>query len=275
MAGIEELDEKKDLNKKSKKDKKKDKTKTKVENNALEEEEETPASKAVLVLVTFLIIVIWLGIFAILIKADVGGFGSTVLAPVLKNVPVVNKILPASSVENSTESEETSYTTVSEAVEHIKSLEKQLEDLNAKSASDDQTITELSSKIEELSIYKEEQASFEEEKEKYYEEVVFSDNAPDIEEYKTFYEGIDPANAEVLYKQVCEQLQEEQEVTEFADAYSKMKPKEAAAIFDGMTDDLQLVARILNAMDSQSRGDILGKMNSDTAAKVTKIMNPS
>mgnify|MGYP000464797592 FL=1 len=42
-----------------------------------------------------------------------------------------------------------------------------------------------------------------------------------------------------------------------------------------MTDNLSLVAKILNAMDAQSRGNILGKMDSATAAKVTKIMNPS
>ena len=53
-----------------------------------------------------------------------------------------------------------------------------------------------------------------------------------------------------------------------------MKPKEAAAIFDTMTDNLSLVANILSAMDTQSRADILGKMNSDTAAQVTKLLEP-
>ncbi|MEE1482318.1 MAG: hypothetical protein UF322_07435, partial [Agathobacter rectalis] len=119
------------------------------------------------------------------------------------------------------------------------------------------------------------QAAFEEEKEKYYEEVVFSDKAPDIKEYKKFYEQVDPANAEILYKQVCEQLEQDDEIKDYAQTYSKMKPKEAAAIFDSMTDNLSLVAKILNAMDAQSRGNILGKMDSATAAKVTKIMNPS
>ena len=42
-----------------------------------------------------------------------------------------------------------------------------------------------------------------------------------------------------------------------------------------MTDNLSLVAKILNAMDSTSRGNILGAMNADTAAQVTKIMEPS
>ncbi len=59
-----------------------------------EEEEEKAGSKLVLALVTVLIIAIWLGIIAILIKTDVGGFGSSVLYPALKDVPYINKILP-------------------------------------------------------------------------------------------------------------------------------------------------------------------------------------
>ena len=54
-----------------------------------------------------------------------------------------------------------------------------------------------------------------------------------------------------------------------------MKPKEAAAIFDTMTDILELVSDILKAMDTESRANILGKMNADTAAKVTEMMEPS
>ena len=116
---------------------------------------------------------------------------------------------------------------------------------------------------------------FEEGKEKFYNEVVFSDQAPDIEQYKEYYESIDPDNAELLYKQVVEQQQTDSKISDYVKGYSQMKPKEAAAIFDTMTDNLNLVAQILENMDAQSRADILGKMNSDTAAKVTEIMNPS
>ena len=111
-------------------------------------------------------------------------------------------------------------------------------------------------------------------REQFYEEVVFSDEAPDIQEYQKYYESIDPANAEILYKQVVEQRQDEEEIEDYVKTYSSMKPKEAAAIFDTMTSDLKLVARILKNMDAQSRADILGKMNSDIAAKVTEIMEP-
>ena len=41
-----------------------------------------------------------------------------------------------------------------------------------------------------------------------------------------------------------------------------------------MTDNLDLVADILENMDAESRGNILANMNQDTAAKVTEIMNP-
>ena len=61
---------------------------------------------------------------------------------------------------------------------------------------------------------------------------------------------------------------------DYVKAYSSMKPKEAAAIFDTMTDNLRLVADILDSMDAQSRANILGKMDAATAAKVTAIMEP-
>ena len=41
-----------------------------------------------------------------------------------------------------------------------------------------------------------------------------------------------------------------------------------------MTDNLSLVARILNAMDSDARGKILGAMKADVAAQVTQLMEP-
>ena len=56
--------------------------------------DESTGSKIVTVLIVLVIVVIWLAIFGVLIKLDVGNFGSEVLYPVLKDVPVVNMILP-------------------------------------------------------------------------------------------------------------------------------------------------------------------------------------
>ena len=135
-------------------------------------------------------------------------------------------------------------------------------------------IEKLQKQIDELTVYKEKQDEFEIEKEKYYEEVVFSDNAPDIKEYKTYYESIDPANAEVLYKQVVEQTAKDEKLANYVSTYSSMKPQQAADIFNTMTDNLDLVADILEAMETEARANILGKMDKDTAAKITQMLKP-
>lgn len=238
------------------------------------EEEEGSSSKLAVALVTLVIIIVWLAILALLIKWDVGGFGSTVMRPLLKDIPYVNRILPDSEDDLSTE-EDYPYKNMDEAVAYIKELEQELAQAQQGSSENSAYIADLEAQSQKLKEYEANEAAFEEEKEKFYNEVVFSDQAPDIEQYKEYYESIDPDNAELLYKQVVEQQQTDSKISDYVKGYSQMKPKDAAAIFDTMTDNLNLVAQILENMDAQSRADILGKMNSDTAAKVTEIMNPS
>jgi len=85
---------------------------------------------------------------------------------------------------------------------------------------------------------------------------------------------MDPETAENLYKEVVKKEAVSDEIKEYAQAYSEMKPKQAAAIFEGMTDNLDLVAKILGVMEPDDRGAILGVMDSTVAAKITKIMDP-
>ncbi len=238
--------------------------------------DESSGSKIAVFFVSLIIVIVWLAIIALLIKWDVGGFGSEVLAPVLKDVPYLNRILPDDAVEElSTEDSEYAYSSMADAVARIKELEVQLAEAQNSSNENADYIAQLEAQAQELQRYKEEEAEFEAEKQSFYEDVVFSDVAPDISEYQKYYESIDPANAEVLYKQVVSQTLQEEEITDYVNTYSSMKPKEAAAIFDTMTDNLELVAQILQGMDAESRGAILGQMNTDTAARVTEIMEPS
>ena len=58
---------------------------------------------------------------------NVGGIGSS-LRPYLKNVPVVNKILPAATDEEIQEETGGKYKSLSEAVDRIKELEAQLDE---------------------------------------------------------------------------------------------------------------------------------------------------
>lgn len=239
-------------------------------------EEESGGGKAAVLFVTLMIIVIWLAILAVLIHFDVGGFGSTVMQPILKDVPYVNKILPNTEEEETKTKEDSKYPykTVDEAVAYIKELEKELADAKESNSENDAYVADLEAQAAQWKEYKENEQKFEEEKAKFYKEVVFSDQAPDINEYKKYYESIDPQNAENLYKQVVEQQEKDDDMSDYVKAYSQMKPKQAAAIFDTMTDNLELVAKILSAMKADARGDILGNMKTDTAAKVTKLMEP-
>lgn len=231
----------------------------------------------IMAFVVLLILAIWLVIFAFLVKMDIGGFGSTVLFPVLKDVPYVNQILPGIEEylpEEVVEDEYAQYETVEQAIARIKELETEVEELkNAGNANADY-IAELEAASAELAEYKANEAAFEELKEKFYEEVVFSENAPDINEYKTYYESIEAENAAAIYKQVISQLQKDEEIEDYVKTYTSMKAKNAAAIFDAMTDDYDLVCQILQAMDASTRSSILSAMSAENAAILTKMMEP-
>ncbi len=245
---------------------------SKQESELSEDEEAGGVSVA---LVTVVIVIIWLAILCLLIKLDVGGFGSSVLAPVLKDVPVVNKILPADAVVT-TDDEEAygGFTSLREAVDYIKELELELEQAQSSSNMDYEEIEQLRAEIARLQTFEDAQVEFERIKTEFYEEVVYAENGPGPEEYQKYYESMDPATAEYLYKQVVEQEQADQEIKDYAQAYSEMKPKEAAAIFEDMTDDLALAAKILYQMSAEDRGKILGAMDPEIAARLTRIMDP-
>lgn len=224
---------------------------------------------------TVLIVFLWIAVVCVIVKLDIGGFGSTVLAPILKDVPVVNKILPGVSLTE-TENPENygGYSSLQEAVDYIKQLELELEQVRTSSSAKDADIERLLKENERLKEFENKQVDFQRIQTQFGEEVIYAENGPGPEEYRKWYEEFDPSTAEYLYKQVIIQEQASKEIQDYAQAYSSMKPKEAAGIFNDMTDNLNLVAKILNAMSAEERGKILGAMDTEVAAKLTKIMDP-
>lgn len=230
-------------------------------------------------LVTALIVVVWIAILCLLIKLDVGGFGSGVLTPVLKDVPVISKILPTATEEEMTieEAEDDSYggyTNLKEAVDYITELELELQRAQSSGAESSEELESLRAEVARLKTFEDNQVEFQRIKTEFYEEVIYAENGPGEEAYKKYYESIDPATAEYLYKQVVQQVEESNEVKEYAQAYSEMKPKAAAGIIEEMTDNLALAARILSVMSAEDRGKILEAMDAKVAARLTKIMDP-
>lgn len=248
-----------------------------LESQERELDEQIDGSSASVVIVTLFIILIWLGILVLLVKMDVGGFGSNVLTPILKDVPVINKILPSESTTETTKNEEAygGYNSLKDAVEQIKTLEKQLDQAQSTNATYAEQIDTLKTEVQRLKTFEDNQVEFQKIKEQFYEEVVYAENGPGADEYRQYYEEMDPTTAEALYKQVIQTEAADKQMQEYANTFSNMQASEAAAILGNMTDNLDLAASILKNLDVSTRGAILGAMDSTIAARIVKIMDPN
>ncbi len=268
-------DEKKKLKEEQKKQKKEAKKRAKeIEAQEVELSADDESGGFFTVIATIGIILVWVAILCVVIKLDVGGFGSKVLTPLLKDVPVVNLILPNSQNSGNISTENGGYTNLNDATEQIKNLELQLQQAQTDNLKLQEDVANLKAENARLQEFEDKQVEFQRIKNEFYEEVVYAENGPGAEAYQKYYESMDPTTAEYLYKQVIAQLQEDKSVQDYASAYSSMKPKKAAAIFEQMTDNLNLAARILKTMSAENRGDILAEMDPAIAAKLTKIMDP-
>lgn len=225
-------------------------------------------------LATIMIVMVWLAVILVIIKLDVGGFGSKVLTPILGEVPVLNRILPGNSVLETNDPESYGgYTSLVDAVDYIRQLELELERAQTANSEKNEEIMELKAEVTRLKEFEQRQVEFQRIKTEFYEEVVYAEKGPGAEAYRKYYEAMDPSTAEYIYRQLVVQLEESREVQDWAAAYSQMKPKQAAQILEKM-EDLNVAARILKTMGAESRGSIMGVMNSEIAAKLTKIMDP-
>lgn len=229
-------------------------------------------NKIITVLIALLIVIIWFAIFGLLIKFDVGGFGSGVLRPIIKDIPLINKILPDISEEELAIEKDYAYRSLAEAVAKIKELETTIENMEDVDREDSEKRKELEAELNRLKAFEEKQSAFEEREKEFDKKVVFAEAAPSIDEYKQFYEGINPSNAEEIYRQVVEQLQYAGAIQEKANIYKSMDPEAAAGILETMTADVESVAKILLAMKPKESASILAEMDYVLAAKITKKM---
>lgn len=238
--------------------------------------EEKKGSRLSSVLIGVIIVLVWLAILVALIKFDVGGFGSSVMYPIFKDVPVISAILPDVEDEE-TVTDEYPYKSLADAIKYIKELEVEIQNDKDKIAEQEETIADLQSEIDRLKQFEAEQEEFQAVKEQFYNEVVFGDSAIDYEYYKQYYEEIEPEYAEELYKQVLAEYLKDERYQELADAYSSMKPKKAAAALYEMTGNLETVVAILQCMEVEPRAAILDALSDIDAVfcgKLTVLLAP-
>ncbi len=233
--------------------------------------EEGKGSKAVTIIIVLVIVIIWLAIFGVLIKLDVGGFGSGVMYPILKDIPVLSMVLPESK-----ESENTvkTYDNLDEANEKIKELE---EKIAAKSTSDGKNTSEIDKLRAEnarLKKYEADQAQFATRVYDFDKQVVFGDKAPDTVEYYNYYSELNKDKAEKLTNKVAKKFNYSQKIKDQAETFTKMQPAQAAAALTEMSGDLTLVAKILDCMQASKAAVILDQIEPTVMAQiVTKMTN--
>lgn len=222
-------------------------------------------------IIVLMIVLFWLAVFAVLIKLDIGGLG-TMLRPVVGDIPVINKVLPDLTDAELADEEDYPYTNLKDAIDRIKELEAKIKNDESQADHNNSKIAELQEEITRLKVFEENQNQFEERVKEFDENVVFADEAPSLEEYKAYYEQIQPDHAAQLYEKVVKQLQFDKKTKEKAEIFRKMKAKDAAKILEEMTADTESVAKILLAMEAKYSGLILAEMDPVNAAKVTKKM---
>lgn len=237
-------------------------------------DEEKAGGKLLSAVLIFMIIIVWLAAMVILIKLDVGHFGSRILRPVLKDVPVINMILPAASDDEAANETSLPYKNLAEAL-------AQIDALNATVAADQEKIQSITEQIQEkdneivrLKGFEDDQERFVQLKNEFYNEVVYGNSAPDADTYIKWYESIDPDAAEEIYRQVVAQQQASSEIKDLATTYAEMEPASAAKILETMKGDLDTVTKIMQEMASSDRAEIMAEMDPDFAANITKKLMP-
>ena len=238
----------------------------------LDKEERSGGGKVLTVLIVFLIVLIWLAILALLIKFDVGGLGSEVLRPVLKDVPVINRILPDVSEEQEAYENAYPYKNLAEAVEYIKELENLVDKYREENSDYADRLAELQKEIDSLRHYEEEQDAFAKLREEFDSEVVFNEKAPSTEEYLKWYESMYPNNAANIYKELLEQQMIEDSIKLYADYLAGIEAGDAADILSEMPSDIDLICRLLDCMKKSQVSDILAEMEPLFAARIVNRM---
>ncbi len=236
------------------------------------DKEERGGGKILTALIIFLIVLIWLAILALLIKFDVGGLGSEVLRPVLKDIPVINRILPEVSDEQLAYENAYPYKTLEEAIEYIQKLETENDKLREENADYASRQIEMQKEIDSLRHYEEEQEAFAKLREEFDREVVFNDKAPSTDEYIKWYESMYPNNAANIYEELLEKKLVEDSIQLYADYLAGIKAGDAADILSEMPSDIDLICRLLSCMKKSIVSDILAEMEPLFAARIINRM---
>lgn len=217
----------------------------------------------IVLLVTILLI---LGFIA-LTAFNVFGLRDNMLFPLLRNVPVINNIIPepvytdgADIAATLAELEARTYTLTTENA----LLEEQLENLN-------QTIEQLQRDNTRLAEYEMAFEQFAIERETLYRNLAMENP----EAFMIFFNTMDPALVEELFLDIIYAEIEWAEWQNYMASWINMSPVQVARVIESMlTTDMRLIVDVMLELPEPFRGDILNSLAPDSAAAVLRQMEP-
>ena len=189
------------------------------------------------------ILALFAGIFIGIVKLNVGNFASDVLAPVICETPVLRSILPSDLQKKTPKEIQAEKKAVADAKAAKKAAKQAAQDEAAEEAAAEQAIADQQAEQEAEA----EQALADQE--------AAEKEAADEEEL------------------AAEQAAEEAALADYVNTYSEMQPKKAAQVFENMmTDQSDLVVKILTNMTPDNRAAIISNMSVNSATKLTVLM---
>jgi len=218
-------------------------------------------------IVVILILVLWLAILAIIIKLDVGGLG-TILRPTLKDVPIINTLLPKLTEEELAVEKNYPFYTLSGAMDYIHDLEdyiKLLEDENARLS---EANADLEKEVARLKFFEDDVLNFEARKKRFDFEVVFSDKSPPLDVFYDFYREMNPDTAEQIFELIARAKVYTDAIREEAAYLKTMKPARAAETLEESTADIGRIVLIFDCMKVAEAAAIMDKMDPLYVAKI-------
>lgn len=234
-------------------------------------------NKLVTIIFAVLTILVWLTIFCVMVKLDVNGFGTKVMRPIFKDVPIINLILPEATDEELISEENLPYRNLSEAIDYIKELELQIQGYQEENIEQESQIADLQTEVARLQEFERIWQDFQQEREAYYQEVVLGNGTEMMTSFREWYENMDAETAEKIYRQVIERFEQLKLEEEFVSTFEEMDADQAAAIFVEMSGDLDTVVKILRSLKADARSAILSAIAADDAvyaAKLTQLLAP-
>lgn len=218
-----------------------------------------------------LILIILVGGAIALIKFDIFGLGTKIVGPLIKDVPIVNIILPEMPLENP-EDAAYQFDAVDDAVIKLKETEEKLKEMTNRV---DELNEALNAQIEEsarLKVFEDNHLQYEANKDAI--DKLIAANAG-AEQFMAYVETVYPDNALSIYEELAIKKIYSDEVKEIAAMFSAMNADDAASILTKKSKvDMEQTTEILFNLETSHAGQILAAMEPSVADRITRYMYP-